>query len=403
MNPKNVTKLLHPHRALMPVAVLLSERDGPVAQRLPDLAEALHWKLVNLEKYGNTPPPGLSVQGALVDVLPTHPVVVSLLSRDIPVVRIGRLPHPDDHRVPAVMTDRRAIGRLAAEHFAAKDFKHLAYYGRDPLRGSQTLYEAFAQRAEQLGCACHLERMNEQNLRAQVTPDRDWWMLRQQHFTRWINTLPKPVGLLGYSDGAADLYCQWTIEAGLRIPEDVAVLGIDNNRFVCMSAAVQISSIPLNDEAVVRTAGKMLTQLMQGQPLEETTVQLPPLGVVTRQSTDVLAASDPFVVDALRFIRDNVERSLSVDQIASHVGASRRTLERGFKRELGRGINQELQRRRLEKARQLLDQTDMQIGQISSMLCFESRHYFTRFFRRSFGCTPRAYRQRSQPQSTAVA
>ncbi len=402
MNPKNVTKLIHPHRAVVSVAVLLRERDGPIAQRLLDLAEELHWQLVNLEKYGNKMPAVLPVQGALVDVLPTHPVVVSLLSRNIPVVRIGRLPHPDDHRVPAVMTDRRAIGRLAAEHFAGKDCKHLAYYGRDPLRGSQALYEAFAQRAGQLGCECHLRRLDEQKLRSEVTPEQDWWTLRQHDFTQWVRALPKPVGLLGYADGAADLYCQWTIEAGLRIPEDVAVLGIDNNRFVCMSAAVQISSIPLNDEAVVRTAGRMLTQLMQGQALEETTVQLPPLGVVTRQSTDVLAASDPFVVEALRFIRDNVERSLSVDQIASHVGASRRTLERGFKRELGRGINQELQRRRLEKARQLLDQTEMQIGQISSMLCFESRHYFTRFFRRSFGCTPRAYRQRIQPQSTAV-
>jgi LacI family transcriptional regulator len=375
-----------------PIAVQIDD-GGDLPNQLLALAEARQWRLVSLGKFSGQVPVDVTVRGALVDVLPTTPMVRQLLDQGIPVVRIGRLPHPEDHHVPAVMHDHLGSGRVAAEHFAQRDFRHVAYVGRKPWSDERAMYQAYAKRCDALGLQCHLFQEEVDRIKAEHATGQDVWQLRREAFVGWLAQAPKPLGLFTFGDPAADLYCQWIVSAGLRVPEDVAVLGMGDNAFVCECATVPISSVAPDRAKIARTAVDMLARLMTSQALDQTTVQVPPLHVVTRQSTDVLAASDPTVMTALRFMWDRVADDLSVDQIARHVGVSRRTLERAFTREMGRGINAEFQRRRLEEARKLLVQTDLKVAEIATAMGCSSRSYFFQAFRKAFGISPAQYRK----------
>jgi len=362
--------------------------------RLLELAEAHHWRYVNLGSTDGKLPANVTLRGALVKSLPTDPLARELQQRGIPVVRLGSFPHPDDDKVPAVLPDTVARGLLAAEHFAQRDFEHVAYVGRRPWANFEPMYNAYAARAEELGCRCHLLQEDIAQIRSQGPSGVDLLQLRQDAFTRWLGDVPKPIGLFTFNDPAGALYCQWIIEAGLRVPEDVAVLGMGNNEFVCQSAAVPLSSIAPDHRRHIEAAVDLLVRLIAGEKPAGTPVMIPPVGVVTRQSTDVLAASDPTVVKALRFMWDHVSEDLSVDQIARHVGVSRRTLERAFRQDMDRGVNEELKRRRLEKAREVLVQTDWKITQLVKVLHFSSSTYFCRAFRQTYGISPAQYRRR---------
>jgi len=172
----------------------------------------------------------------------------------------------------------------------------------------------------------------------------------------------------------------------------LGAIGIGNDVALCECATVPTSSVAHDADGVVETAMTTLARLMNGETLQHTTIRVPPLGVVTRQSTDVLAATDSNVVNALRFMWEHLTEDLSVDQIAEHVGVSRRTLEKAFEQGLGRGINQEFQRRRLEKACELLVHTDLKVAEIADALNFNSQNYFSRAFRKAFATSPGRYR-----------
>lgn len=394
--------------------LLSRRRDGtPIAIRMdPDVAEIprllevgleRHWRYFNLGITIGTVPPELEFAGAIVSDLPTDATVQQLLGRGVPVVRIGRLPHPDDHRVPAVLPDRVAAGPLAAEHLAERRFEHVAYIGRKPWADNEPVYKAFTARGEALGCRCHMLQEHISAFRRQADTEQEMITLRREAFWRWLDDTPGPLGLFTFGDAGAALYCQWVLQSGRRVPEDVAILGIGNFQFVCEGAAVELSSIKFDAARSVDTAVDVLEKLIAGQSLENHTIFVPPVGVVTRQSTDVLAASDAHVVKALQFMWDNVSRDLSVEQIARHVGVSRRTLEKAFRRDLRRGINEEFQRRRLEKARELLVQTDLRVGDVAEALSFSSAREFCRIFREAFGQPPGRYRKQARPAASKDA
>lgn len=400
VQPSPIHDLTGRRRGWTSVLIHLGERTE-VASRLIREARHRQWHLISLDKFHGQMPADLTARGAIVDLLPTAPLVGEMLDRGIPVVRVGRFPHPDDAVVPAVMPDRLACGRLAAEHFAERGFAHVGFVGREPWGAFHNTYEVFAARAAELGCTCHLVRTvltPEVQLQPDEEPDVARWRARQQQFTRQLGALPKPVALLSVSDINADRHCYWVTEDGLRVPEDVAVMGIGNDELICECAPVPISSIAHDTDGIAESAAQLLAQLMEGQAPEQTTVQIPPLGVVTRHSTDVLAASDPRVVEALRFMWDHVSENLAVEDIARHIGVARRTLEKAFRRDLRRGINAELQRRRQEKAREMLATTDLPVGEIARLLSFSGHKYFCEAFNAATGMSPTRYRRQAHTQ-----
>lgn len=379
-----------------PIGVRL-DVDGALASAVLDLARQRRWKLINLAKFRNHLPASIDVRGVLDGSDYKDAVTVDIVERRIPLVRIQRTAYLDDGALPVVGLDMAATGRMALDHFAQRDFKHVAYFGNDPWGSFLPAYEAFADAAGRRGIRCHLRQFHtDQITQRSESGGVDRWRARQDIFGEWLADLPTPLGLFAYSDYAADRFCQWIIDAQRRVPEDIAVLGTGNRSFVCQCAAVPISSMAVDDDRIAAAAVGLLGDLIEGRHRDRRSDCIQPVGVVTRKSTDVLAVSNPNVVAALRYIWDHITEDLSVDQIAERVGVSRRTLERAFKAELGRGINQELQRRRMDRARDLVVQTDLRIADIAAALGFNSHTYFGQMFRAAYGTSPARYRRRGR-------
>jgi len=358
--------------------------------RLLALARKRNWRLLNLLFRRGDVPEGLEPAGALVSQLPSHGLVRKLLGTGTPVVRIGSLPHPKDALVPAVMPDWPAAGRLAAQHFAERGFKHLGYIGYKPWGVGRAMYDGFKAGAEDAGCDCHLLRL--QSGEGELLAAK--YRRRREEIGEWLGTVPRPLGLLGYKDRWAATLCAMLRDLGIAVPEQVAILGYGDDQSATIGSWPTLSSIVPDHERVAEMAVSMLETLMAGRKLRHTTVRIPPLRVVVRESTDVLAVADPDVAKALRYIWDHIDLDLSVNRIAREVGVSRRTLEREFRRGLGRTINVEIRRKRLEQLQLLLRTTDTRIADLAPMVGFHSPQYLHRAFRKAFGISPREYRMR---------
>lgn len=351
---------------------------SPVAPRLIEIAREKHWKLIHLAKFNGYLPPDLVVQGALVNQIATKPQVQRILSRGIPVVRLASAPHPQDHVLPAVMSDWDEAGRLAAEHFAQRDFRHVATVRHKQWSRGYLLINAFEREARRFGMTCHRFLIDKANLRSRITPKINRMDVIKSDLLAWWRTLPTPIGMLTSTDNMADRYCLWIKQAGLQVPEQFAILGVGNTPVVCDCAMVPLSSIRLDDQGKAEMAMTMLEKQIKGEALEQTTVAIPPVGIESRPSTDVLGATDPDVAQALRYMWEHISENVSVDMIAEHTDISRRTLERRFHEHFGRGIGQEFQRRRLEEACDLLLHTTLSVAEIVSVLRYSSNRQFFR-------------------------
>lgn len=378
-----------------PTVALSLGQVGPLFHAVLDYARAREWQLIDLALCGGTLPLGVSCQGALVNALPGSKLVRGLQSAGCAVVRLGSFPHPLDEQLPAVLPDDAALGQLAAEHFADRGFRGVGYVGSDPWSDARPVFEAFRERATELGVQCHLLRFKGKSAKRSESVD-SIYRRRQRQFSEWLQAIPKPLGLLGYHNRMAAQLCFMSTHAGYKVPTDIAVLGRGNDVPMCECSLPTLSSVDSNREVRGREACRLLEKLMKGEAAPTEPIMVPPREVVVRESTDVLATPDPHVASALRHMWAHLDRDLSVDSVAREVGISRRTLERGFRHELGRGINVELRRKRLETLCLLLRSTDHKIADLAPMVGFKSTDYLHRTFRRAFGITPRKYRLRER-------
>lgn len=393
LSQTNILDIIGIRRDWTPVCVML-DRGESFNSALIEIAKQRRWHLISLSTYNGYIPPELELKGALIDGLPDSHLAMMLRQRNVPAVRVGRLPHPQDDILPAVVPDTYAMGQLAAEHFAERDFKHIAFVGRDPWCENKILYEGFAKRAEELGITCHLTQTSSHKLMRlkRKTPEADHWRIERQFIQPWLRELPKPVGLLCFNDILAGRFSLWAQEIDIVIPQELAVLSVGHRPFVSISAPLPLSYVEHDQMGILQSSVDLLEQVMAGKTPAQNTIMIPPQTVVTRDSTDVLAATDMRVIKALRFMWEHVNEDLSVDQIAQHVGVSRRALEYAFKKDVQRGINEEFQRRRLEKARELIISSNLPIAEIAKAMSYSSHSYFCQIFKSAFAVTPAAYR-----------
>lgn len=379
-----------------PLIVLDLGDAPPRALILEEEAEARGWRLLNLATTHWTLPKGAVPAGALVLNGPDHRVVKRLTAMEIPIVRIGSVPAFYGEGMPHVFNDIQACGRLGARYFVDRGFRTLAYIGNSPWGNAKHYYLGFASEAESLGCQCHLLQLP-QFSRQTNQADRAAWLQQQSDAVgTWLRSLPGPVGLLGYSDRMAARLCTFCIDQGLRVPEDVAILGMGNAPFFCKTAPVSLSSIDPDWDRINHEAMEMLHLLMQGKTPSSETILAEPARVIERQSTDALGVSEPYVRQAILYLWDNLEKNITTDHLVKRIGVCRSKLERGFRHHLGRGINAELRRKRLEEATRLLQRTDLPVYAIAERTGFKTRSYFHRFFSKALGCTPLEYRQQKQ-------
>lgn len=308
----------------------------------------------------------------------------------VPVVNVSGIVLPQC-KFPRVITDEAQIAKMALDHFRARGFTHFGYSGINERNYVVQRAHIFEQVVVAAGfdCRVHMGSPNRRN-GDDVIADR-------QDRAEWLRSLPKPVAVATWGALQARRVAEAAQLADLHVPEDVAIIGVDTDDLIGELMYPPLSAVQLATERTGFEAAKMLEALMRGQTVPER-VLVPPLGISERQSTDVFAIDDKDVREAVRFIRQNANRPISVGDVMEHVSASRRMLERRFRELLQRTPAQEIRRVHLERAKLLLAQTNLPIPKVAAASGFNYVEHMIPLFRKSVGMTPLAYRRQIQQQ-----
>jgi LacI family transcriptional regulator len=307
---------------------------------------------------------------------------------DVPIVGVGGGYgwYEPDSGIPYIYTDNDAIGRLGAEHLLACGFEQLAFYGypRTATSGwSEERAAAFATTCGTAGRPCAVFTGRHGTARR--------WEELQRELTGWIERLPRPVGLMACNDVRARHVLEACRTLGLRVPHDVAVLGVDNDEMICGLTDPPLSSVDQSARRIGYEAAALLDRLMQtgsGPDDVPLRIVIPPIGVIARSSTDTMATTEEIVVRTLERLREHPWRKPDVDALAAAACVSRSTLETRFKAVVGRSIHEEFVRLRLTGLRRLITETELPLKAIAVRTGFPSVQYMTTFLHRHAGLTP---------------
>jgi LacI family transcriptional regulator len=303
---------------------------------------------------------------------------------NVPVVTTSsRLPTAG---VASVQADNESIGRMGAEHLISRGFRRLAFCG---IRGhgySKFRCDGFVSAAAEAGVECSstdnpsIEALEE----SPAIP-----------MAKWLRSLNHPVGVMACNDIRSRHIVEGCLEAKLRIPEDVAIVGVDNDEVICQAMDPMLSSVDPNAYGIGYEAAAMLMRIVENK---ETNMRklIAPLGVVQRQSTFTVSAVDPMVALALSLVHERSEFPLSVQDIADQIGQGRRTLERRFRARVGYSVAAAIRRAHVERARQLLIDTDLTLEEIAEAAGLKDVRQLRVSFQRVLGVSPLSVRQSFQ-------
>jgi LacI family transcriptional regulator len=354
------------------------------------------WHVVADMMYDAMIPIGWKGDGILSFVGHWQELAQYVVSAGVPAVEISSVRR--DLGLPYASEDNQAIGRLAAEHFLERNFKNFAWAPFWDDAVNEERFQAFAASVRAAGYDC-VRLLPINTGRSARRSRRMGWMSRRRRVVQMIRSMRHPVGIFCYNDCVAADIVDACSEVGIRIPEQVAVLGVDDDPVVCDCVQVPLSSVRHDLEGMAYEAAALLDLLMNGKMLPKHPKPIAPKGVVTRKSTDVLAVENPDVAGALCYIQKNFSRhDLSVQDVVAHGRLPRRTLERAFQDDLQRTILHEILRTRVNRAQRLLETTAIMITDIAAQSGFASLNHFFRVFRSWTGQTPRAFRRGCQDE-----
>lgn len=279
------------------------------------------------------------------------------------------------------------IGRLGARELLGLGVRHFAFCGLLGLRFSDDRCRGFTQALREQGHAAIAYSSR------RTYPGQSWYQ-EQKRLARWLLSLPKPIGLMACNDDRAHLLAEACDLGRIRVPDEIAILGVDNDEQVCNSASPPLSSVALAVQAGGYEAAALLDSLMRSKQATPALITVRPTHVVPRQSTETLAIDDPILVRALRYIRDNSSRDVRVAELSQASGMSRRALQDRFTHHLARTPLQEIHRCRVKRITRLLLETNMTIKEIAASSGFEVDAHVSRFFSRHTGLTPLEFRRR---------
>lgn len=306
---------------------------------------------------------------------------------DVPVIDVSAARHVPN--IPWVETNDRLIAQYAYAHLRERGFEHFAFCGDPNFSWSRWREKAFMDCVTEGGFECSVfpDEAN-QSGNPSLSSTRD-------ALANWIRELPRPVGMLACYDIKAQEILDVCRESKVKVPMDLALLGVDNDELLCDLCTPPLSSIIPATRQTGRKAAELLDKLMNGEVVKAEAYLIDPIGVSTRQSTDVLAIRDPNIAAAVRFIRDHCCEGINVKDLLNRVAMSRRVFESRFQSIVGRSPHQEIIRRRIDRVRQLLVETDLTLSQIALRTGFQNQEYMSVAFRRSMGVPPGTYRRKS--------
>jgi len=287
---------------------------------------------------------------------------------------------------PYIDTNGVVIGRMAAEHLLDRGFRYFGFCGFDDLHWSRERCKNFSKRVTEAGFEMYVYKQPKSRVRRS-------WENEQVLMADWLKSLPKPVGLMACNDDRGRHVIEACKVTGLHVPEEVAVIGVDNDELVCELSDPPLSSVALNVERGGYEAAELLDKLMAGEKAENKDIIVQPTHIVTRQSTDILAVDDIDVAEALRFIRLHAKEPIQVGEVADAAALSRRALQQRFRRTLNRTVYDEIRHARMEQAARMLAETNLSVSQIAQKLGYSGVEKMSRSFRREIGMSPLAYRK----------
>ena len=315
-------------------------------------------------------------------------ITKELLKLKIPtILAIHDSKYPKD--LPVIKTDSYSIAKMASEHLLEKGLKNFAFCGFDNYDWSKERRLYFSRFNSKAGYKTHIY----------IQPKRikkDDWQNELQHVSEWIKSLPKPVGIFACNDDRGQHILEVCKSINLNVPEDVAVIGVDNDPMVCEIGDPPLTSIALNVESAGYEAAKLLDQLIDKKKVGLRKMIVTPSHVVQRQSTDIFAVNDDEVATAIRYIKNNAKNKILVKDVVKATSISRRTLEKRFKKTIHRSIYREIQQVRIELISKLLVETDLSISQITSLFSFTGVEHISRYFKKEKGVGLREFRKLHQ-------
>lgn len=306
----------------------------------------------------------------------------SILESGKPVVNFSD--SHDDWPFPSVHSDNHAIGALGAEHLLERGFRQLGYVLHPGSRYAEDRGEGFAAAAARAGARCETLLLEPQETAGRTVGVR--------RILEWLTDLPRPMGIGACHDGLARYTVEACLDNGIAVPEEVAVVGVDNSVGTCELVEVPISSVIPDATRIAYECAQLLDQLLRGEAVPNGARLVPPVGVAVRQSTDIVAVGDAEVARAVRYVREHLRDQDVLGGLLEDTARSRRWLERRFRDALGRSIMDEVIRVRLAKARELLRETDLPMPAIAAAAGFTDLNHLGRSFRRVLGINPTAYR-----------
>jgi LacI family transcriptional regulator len=311
-------------------------------------------------------------------------IVEEVLATGIPTVDVlGVVPN----RFPLVHVNDVMIAEMAAEHLLERGFRNFGFFGISGENWSVRRRDSF------------IEAVRKEDGKVDVyelprrSPQENNWETMENDLAAWIGKLPKPAGLMICSDQRGPQLLEACRRAGVQVPDEIAVIGVDNDEPLCEVCDPPLSSVSAGHAQVGYSAAGLLFEQMKGSKHQAENILVDPKGVVTRLSTDVLAIQDRKLAMVLRIIRENACHGLEVDELARIAGLSRSVLQRRFRMALKRSIHQEIIAVKLKRAQELLSQTELSLVDIAEKAGFKHQEYMGAVFRARLGKTPAQYRR----------
>ncbi|MGA2175115.1 MAG: DNA-binding transcriptional regulator [Verrucomicrobiota bacterium] len=316
------------------------------------------------------------------------------IARSLPMPVVNLACYLADASIPTVTVNHKTIGHIAAEHLLERRFKRFAYYGAGGLLYSELRREGFQAAVAAKGNPCDVLETGT------LAEPGHKWKDQIEELASWLTRLQRPVGIMADTDLRANMVLEACAQAGLHVPKDIAVIGVDDDPTICEFCVPPLSSVSRNGWEVGRRAAMLLDHLIRGGRRSEGPILIPPDGVVLRRSTDTLAIEDSHVAAAVQYIRQHLDEPFGVERIIRQAALSRRSLEQRFRKSFGSTPSAAINELRVERAKQLLAAPSRQSLTNTAAACgFTGLRHFRLVFRRIAGMTPAKFRRAASKES----
>jgi LacI family transcriptional regulator len=320
-----------------------------------------------------------------------HPMVArAVLEPELPVVGFGSGcgQHTSASSAPCFFTNNKMIASMAADHLLNLGFRHFGYcgYANTAINSwSEERGKSFASHLQKRGFLCDVYIDRQKTL--------PHWTGVQISLAKWLSALPKPVAIMAANDNRARHVLEASRSLNLRVPDDVAVIGVGNDELLCQTGRPPLSSVDPGAKRLGYEAAKLLDGMICGRKPRQRRFVVDPTEVVTRQSTDVVAIDDPIVGKAVSFIQEHAYANIKVPKVVEAVAVSRSKLETRFNKALGYSIHTAIRQVQLERARKLISSTTLPLKEIAANVGFQTVQHMTVLFGRTFGRSPGRFRK----------